>query len=172
LSQWVTTFCIFDKIMSMRDNTRGSGSIARLTTLLVATCGLVSLELSVHSYYVPLEPQTAKFAFENWSVVFIVLEAIAAATLGCLQKGIYMPFLLRSKVSILDKRQKQARQRIYTQTYLVAIICFAIAVIGVASYPKLPGSIIGALVPVRAAWVGVIFLVSLPSIFAAWTKDS
>lgn len=152
--------------------TRGNGTMARCITLLIVACGLTGLKLSIHSYYVPLEPHTTKFLFENWGVALIALEAVAAITLAYLQNGKYLPYLLQPKLPMLDERQKQVRQRIYTQAYLVAVLCFAIAVVEVTSYPQVPTDVVGAVVPVRVAWVGVIFLISLPSILAAWTQDS
>lgn len=154
----------------------GNGAIAKIVTLVIIACGAGSLGLAVHSYHVsPYAPGTIRFALVNWSTVFIIFEAALAYTLKRLQGGAYWFFWLQIKNPSLDERQRQVRQMVFERAYAYALVFLLLSAIYVLSYA--PPEHIARLSSrhdfiIRTVWTMGIFLVCLPSMLAAWRKDS
>ena len=78
---------------------------------------------------------------------------------------------------VLDERQRTVRQKVFEQAYAYSLLILLLTSSYIVSYvPSWPNNAISSDVGhsaiVGTAWAVGVFLVSLPSILAAWRKDS
>ncbi len=146
---------------------------ARYSAFLLIVCGLLGYELSLHAYTDPYRPWTpTNYTVQNWGLALIVGSAFFAYVLKRLQGGVYWLAWLQLQKTNPDERQQAVRRRVFERAYAVAVFFLFVAapsaMVTLAQYaaPSRNDLIL------RSSWVIGIFFISLPSILAAWQKDS
>ena len=160
---------------NQKNSSAGNGILAKLVVLAMIACGGAGLALAVHANYMsPYTAHTKRFVVENWNIVLIALEVVLAYILKRLQGGAYWFSWLQLRKPVLDERQKQVRQKVFERAYAFMLIMFLITVVD-ASNERVQYATSGPgnyNLIARVAWAVGVFAVALPSVFAAWRKDS
>lgn len=111
------------------------------------------------------------FTLRGWSTALIIAAAVFALFLRWLQRGVYWFSWLQITNTLPDERQKAVRQRVFERAYGVMLVCsvFFMLMLGeISSYPAVAGEDL----MLRLVWIAIIVFISLPSILAAWERDS
>lgn len=156
-----------------KESPSASRPLTRWTSLALLLSALLAYYLSANAYGDPYHnfPVSINFAWQNWGAIFIVLELILAYLLKRQQGGMYWFFWLQLKTTNPDERQKTVRQRIFERAYGFALIVMLFTALHLGVLAEYDSDARGVLIT-RTIWIVGIFLVSLPSILAAWQKDS
>jgi len=109
---------------------------------------------------------------QNFGVLLIVMQAVFAWVLKRAQYGVYWFWWLQIQNVKPDERQVAVRQRVFVRAYGTAVILMVLFSQGaIQAFVHYANPARDDLIA-RALWALGIFLISLPSILAAWEKDS
>jgi hypothetical protein len=148
--------------------------IARWMAFLSIVSGIVGYSLSFNAYPDPTHASygTIHYTIQNLGLVFIILQLILAWVVKRMQKGVYWFWWLQLQNVKPDERQAIVRQRVFARAYGLSLVLMALFLRGaIQSFTQYTDPAQGDLIS-RTVWVLVIFFVSLPSILAAWEKNS
>lgn len=149
--------------------------LVKFITVAIIACGVAGLGLAIHANYMPpYTPHTRRFVIENISLLCIIAEVVLAYALKRLQQGVYWFNWLQLQRPVLDERQRQVRQQVFERAYTYSLIMLLATVLYVGSRKVeyalfVPGNYN---LLVRIMWTTGVLAVSLPSILAAWRKNS
>ena len=148
--------------------------ILMANALLVLLFIYLAIYCAAHAYD---NPYNASFdnlnkATQDWGYRFSALALLLALLLRSLQGRAYWPTWMQFKKPALDERQIKAKSRAYENAYPVAILGLPFVALILsgkvshyADYAK--GDITDAIL-----WCALIFYIALPSVLAAFQKDS
>lgn len=111
-----------------------------------------------------LEQGTRRFVYENTAVGILFAAFMATLLLINIQKFVYWPFWGTQDKNNSDERQKTVRNRVYEKSYRVLIFALITgAIITQTDYSRLDDAVYQTL---------ALAIFGMPSIIAAWQKDS
>jgi hypothetical protein len=161
----------------------GNGGVAKFIALMIIAFGILSVISVWHGFtlrsgFDPVSGSGSNpYFWQNLGYMCAILMISQAYNLKRLQNHLYWFSWLQLKKPILDERQMAVRQRVFERAYAYSIILAVVTVILIKG--TLP-EVVATYDPVfkddplspTLIWVMVTMMVSLPSIFAAWQKDS
>jgi hypothetical protein len=150
------------------------GPGARALAISIIASAVLGLYISSLGYQHPSDPypiQTVDTAMQNIGVVLLVLELILAYGLKYIQQGTYWFFWLQLKKTSLDERQRAVRQQVFERAYAYSLIIVLLVVDNITSMANYHPDVRNSLTTRVIAAAGII-LIALPSILAAFKKDS
>lgn len=147
--------------------------IARWAAFLAITAGIVAWNCSITSFQDPYHIWGQQnFVVQNWGIVLIFVEAALLIVLKRMQRGVYWFWWVQLQHVQPTPKQQEVRNRAMVRSYgtalLVAFLFGPAAVTGLARFAE----------PARqhltmcASWIIGLLLLGLPSILAAWDRDS
>lgn len=102
-----------------------------------------------------------RYIYENLSVTFLIISMLCAITLKQIQKSVYWMYWLKFDKTVPDERQVRVRNKVFARAYGLLIFLIIIALNTLSENN-----------PTQMVWFVIILAISLPSILAAWEKDS
>ncbi len=140
-----------------------NGALARILGIGVIVGSVGSL---LFANLAALEPrfEANRFIQENVSIAFLISAGLLASALVHMQQYTYWPLWGKTKRSQADERQITVRQRVFERSYrsIIFIGIFSLWFTNTDDHRA----------RLALGWVlGILFL-TLPSMYAAWQKDS
>lgn len=131
-------------------------------TYLGAIVGLIATKMSVT--VTDFDKFHDKFVLENIGTGGIVTAYVCALVLIAYQGNVYWPLWNKKDRHNADERQRAVRQRIFEYSYRALIIIVLAAQFFIGFREPRMAKI--------APWLLVLAVMALPSLVAAWQKDS
>jgi hypothetical protein len=149
--------------------------IARWSAFLALVAAIVAYQLSVNAFQDPYRAgygYTTNFVVQNWGVAFIAAEVFFIWLLKWTQGGVYWFWWLQLQKPRPTAQQVLVRENVYRRAYgIVALVLFFVAP-GAASGISHFAQPAQHEIIVRLVWIAGVLFIGLPSILAAWQKDS
>ena len=142
------------------------GKSAKLFALLTIIAVILALYVANVADHAPrFEENTPRYILENTATALMVASVIFAFTVKQIQKSVYWLFWLKLDRTVPDERQKIVKQKVFEQSYgyVLLILYIGISLISENTTSRLRNMIFFAILMIA---------ISLPSILAAWRKDS
>lgn len=157
----------------LQDSTRRH--LQRILALLIPVLGIIGLILAIAPFedreIIMLNMTDGDIISQNLGRTCIFLSLFVGYILKRTQGGAYWPSWLQLQIPVLDERQKQIRQQVFEQSYFAALLilfAFSSYINKFASY----SDEVSKYALSHLIWVVGILLISLPSMMAAFRKDS
>lgn len=157
----------------MKNNLIAGRVAARWMAFGVIACSVIGYVLADKAIPANFQGQLAEinFVLEGWSTVFIIAAAVCAWILRHLQRGIYWFFWLQTTKIEPDERQRAVRQRVFERAYGIMLAGIVLIMLAMGDLLSNSNEVYEGLA-LRLMWIVIIVFISLPSILAAWQKDS
>lgn len=157
------------------DEIDNSSTINKLLTVMYAAATIGSMYAIITTYNT--EIGKAYFQFKGWGMILFVIALVFAGLLAFRQKNLYDPWLTKKRQARLnpDERQLAVRRRVIERSYRIVSIVTFIAVIWSAPIFEWLGNKITEPFSGALFFLGfniTVFVISLPSLLAAWQRDS
>lgn len=170
----------------------GSLRLAKVVSLLIIVSTYMSVWLSVYAYQRSIFSVTGIFGLDTSVIAgigatFVFITALLVYVLQRLQDGTYwfswaqmapggvrwLAWFLQIQKGKLDERQQFKRQKVFQRSYGVGIIIAWLMFLNGSSWSQSAynQSARDSLLAVLS-WVFIIFLLGLPALIGAWTKDN
>lgn len=157
-------FMLFGKSKVSEIDKPANGLTARILatlTIVGSVVGIIATHLSTSQNYAFSRTQ---FVLENTGVGAIFVAGVAAAILINTQRFVYFPLWSKSDKARADERQTLVRQRVFEKAYR-----YFIGVLLLAGWTLDKSN---QVIVSRTLWTVAILCLSIPSLLAAWQKDS
>lgn len=157
-------FLLFGSSGSSQSDTSANGLFAKILTGLTIVGGIGGVTVTYVSTWSTFALSRAQFVLENTGVGAIFVAGVAAALLINTQRFVYFPLWNKVDKARADERQLLVRQRVFEKSYRYLIVILAIAGWTMSRSSAIIGS--------RTLWITIVLSLSIPSLLAAWQKDS
>ncbi len=159
-----TLFLLFGSSRTSQTDKSASGLFAKILTGVTIVGGLGGVSVTYVSTWSPFAVSRTQFVLENTGVGAIFVAGVAAALLINAQKFVYFPLWNKADKARADERQLLVRQRVFEKSYRYLLVILAVAGWTMSRSNTIISS--------RTLWMTIILSLSIPSLLAAWQKDS
>jgi hypothetical protein len=148
--------------------------VARWCGFAIVVCAVAAYMYAFNAYDDLQHPSAINInaGWQTTATALVFLQAILAWVLKRLQGGLYWFWLLQLQNNKPTERQLAVRQRVMALSYGITVVLVLLllpgVVMGFAQYAEAVREDLLA----RLMWIVLLLFVSLPSILAAWQKDS